>query len=373
MEEVGARLQDLWNGILDFTSKLVIPDWGSLISLIPILLLVVVVGFFLYVLARYLGLGPRRRGIRRLEPVPPPGVHAGAPSFAPILAAIGAFMLFVGLVVKGWFLVAGVAVLIVTLLYWGREAIRDYEHVDGGGATAGGAGTLALSPPPGIHMPGPSFRPILVSLAAFLVFLGLVAGPWLLAAGIFALVVALIGWLHDAGREYHDTLVADRTGHPPAAARPGYPVGTLLSIAVVFVVALVLNAGILPPKSATSGGGTPGASGAPAGGGGGGAPSAAASLPAADVTIDAKGIAFVQTSATAPASKPFTIAFDNQDAGTPHNVAIHKDSPTGQQAFMGEIVTGPKVVVYDVPALAAGTYAFVCSVHPNMTGTLTVK
>jgi len=26
-----------------------------------------------------------------------------------------------------------------------------------------------------------------------------------------------------------------------------------------------------------------------------------------------------------------------------------------------------------VPALPAGTYAFVCSVHPNMTGTLTVK
>jgi plastocyanin len=26
-----------------------------------------------------------------------------------------------------------------------------------------------------------------------------------------------------------------------------------------------------------------------------------------------------------------------------------------------------------VPALPAGTYSFVCSVHPNMTGTLTVK
>jgi plastocyanin len=28
---------------------------------------------------------------------------------------------------------------------------------------------------------------------------------------------------------------------------------------------------------------------------------------------------------------------------------------------------------YDVPALAAGTYGFVCSVHPNMTGTLTAS
>ena len=40
--------------------------------------------------------------------------------------------------------------------------------------------------------------------------------------------------------------------------------------------------------------------------------------------------------------------------------------------FKGEIVTGPVVVDYAVPALAAGTYPFVCTVHPNMIGTLTV-
>ena len=40
--------------------------------------------------------------------------------------------------------------------------------------------------------------------------------------------------------------------------------------------------------------------------------------------------------------------------------------------FKGEIVTGPVAVDYQVPALAAGTYQFVCTVHPNMIGTLTV-
>ena len=45
----------------------------------------------------------------------------------------------------------------------------------------------------------------------------------------------------------------------------------------------------------------------------------------------------------------------------------------GQQDFLGKIVTGPIVEIYDVPALAAGSYTYVCSVHANMTGTLTVK
>ncbi len=70
---------------------------------------------------------------------------------------------------------------------------------------------------------------------------------------------------------------------------------------------------------------------------------------------------------------PFNIDFKNKDAGTPHNVAIHQGSPTGPEVFKGEIFPGVAEKVYDVPALPAGTYAFVCTVHPNMTGTLTVQ
>ena len=69
------------------------------------------------------------------------------------------------------------------------------------------------------------------------------------------------------------------------------------------------------------------------------------------------------------ADQPFKIDFKNQDQGTPHNVEI-KDS-TGASKFRGEIITGPAEATYDVPALTAGSYTFVCSVHPNMTGTLT--
>jgi cytochrome c oxidase subunit II len=91
------------------------------------------------------------------------------------------------------------------------------------------------------------------------------------------------------------------------------------------------------------------------------------------VDITAEGVKFTQTAVTAPADKPFQIHFDNKDPATPHNVAIHEGSPTGAEVFKGEIFPGVAIKDYDVPALKAGTYAFVCTVHPTMTGTMTVQ
>jgi mono/diheme cytochrome c family protein/plastocyanin len=110
-------------------------------------------------------------------------------------------------------------------------------------------------------------------------------------------------------------------------------------------------------------------------GGTGGAPSAAASGGTVGTVLQlaASGIAYDQTDLTAPANTPFQIAFTNNDAGIPHNVSIHEGSPTGTEVFKGTIFTGVATQTYDVPALPAGTYSFVCSVHPNMVGTLTVK
>jgi plastocyanin len=109
------------------------------------------------------------------------------------------------------------------------------------------------------------------------------------------------------------------------------------------------------------------------------APSASAEVSAppsggeAVLEVEAEGIAFKESTLTAPAGQAFKIDFKNNDAGTPHNVAIHEGSPTGAERFKGEIFPGVAEKTYDVPALAAGTYGFVCSVHPNMTGTLTVQ
>jgi cytochrome c oxidase subunit 2 len=104
-----------------------------------------------------------------------------------------------------------------------------------------------------------------------------------------------------------------------------------------------------------------------------GAPAPSGQPAGPTLQISALNIAFEQSALEAPADTPFKIEFDNKDASIPHNVAIHEGGPTGPEVFKGEVVTGPTKTTYDVPALKAGAYGFVCSVHPNMTGTLTVK
>jgi plastocyanin len=63
---------------------------------------------------------------------------------------------------------------------------------------------------------------------------------------------------------------------------------------------------------------------------------------------------------------------DNQDGGIPHNIAIYTDDTATESLFVGELVTGPTSVDYEIPALDAGEYFFRCDVHPTtMLGTVT--
>ena len=118
----------------------------------------------------------------------------------------------------------------------------------------------------------------------------------------------------------------------------------------------------------------PSPSPSPAPSGPAGSPGASAAA-GASVTLQltASGIAYDKTDLTAPANTPFSILFANNDAGIPHNVSIHAGSAGGTEVFRGEIFSGVGTRTYAVPALPAGTYTFACSVHPNMTGTLTVR
>jgi mono/diheme cytochrome c family protein/plastocyanin len=100
------------------------------------------------------------------------------------------------------------------------------------------------------------------------------------------------------------------------------------------------------------------------------APPPSAAPGATVLNESAVNVAFEVKALTAPADAAFQIVFDNKDAGVPHNIEI-KDA-SGQSLFKGEIFNGPAVRTYNVPALAAGSYTFICTVHPNMIGTLKV-
>ncbi len=358
-------MNNLVQSILDLLTPIIIPDWGALVALIPVGLAVVVVLWFLLTLRRFATAGPTRRAPARVAPVAPAGTHVTGGSSAPILAALGAAALFAGLVIGGLALPVGAAILIVTLLAWGREAFRDYQHLEPGAAVPGAnlPAVVHPGPPPGVHMPGPSIRPLLGALGAAAVLGGLVVGGWLLLVAVVFLIWTLLGWLIDFSAEFRLVEQADRTGHIVNIPTRGWPVTALQAFVVVFAVVAIAQTGLLG-----SIGGAAGPSGSPAASGGGGAG------PAADLSVTARNIAYDTHALSIGAGKAFTIAFQNQDpAGVPHNIEIRAADGTVIQTQ--PTIDGGTSTVYHYQPLQPGTYTFICKVHPipGMTGTLTVK
>jgi len=103
--------------------------------------------------------------------------------------------------------------------------------------------------------------------------------------------------------------------------------------------------------------------------------SPAASAPAgAGLTVVARNFTFELKELTTAADQPFQITLDNQDAGVPHDIDIRQGGTTVEGGDT-QFFNGVAMQTFDYPALAAGTYEFICSVHPTpaMTGTLTVE
>ncbi len=356
-------MQELWHSILDLISKVVTPDWGELIELIPVALLGLVLLFFAWTARAYASAGPTRRAPARLTPIAPPDLHMPGPSYAPIFAAAGTAALLWGLVVGGTALWIGVAILVLALLSWGREAIRDYDHAT---HVETMPAVVHAGPPPGVHMPGPSFRPLLGALGVTSLLAGLVAGGWLLGVGVIILVMTLVGWLVDAKAEYGKTVDADRTGHLENIPAPAWP-RRLLQVAVLLVVlAALVETGVFPPRSSEPEAG--GATGSPV-------PSDAGGTPGTAFEITAKAIAFDTKDLTVPADTAFTITFTNEDPpGVVHDVDIRAGDKTSVLQDQ-ELINGGDSTTYSYQGMPAGTYVFICSIHPipGMTGTLTVK
>jgi cytochrome c oxidase subunit 2 len=85
---------------------------------------------------------------------------------------------------------------------------------------------------------------------------------------------------------------------------------------------------------------------------------------AAVVDLAAANIAFGTDSLQVPAGQPFVIRFKNDDS-VQHDVAIFNGQT---ELFNGDTVDGGATIEYSVPALPAGEYDFLCTIHPTMSG-----
>ncbi|MGZ5352720.1 MAG: cupredoxin domain-containing protein [Actinomycetota bacterium] len=112
---------------------------------------------------------------------------------------------------------------------------------------------------------------------------------------------------------------------------------------------------------ATGATGASGATGETGGDGGGGT-----------LTVSAANLAFDTDTIELPADTAMTLTFDNQDAAVQHNIAIYTDDSLSEELFNGALITGPDTIDYEIPALPAGEYYFVCIVHLTMNGTVLV-
>jgi len=76
------------------------------------------------------------------------------------------------------------------------------------------------TPPQGVHLPAPSFLPVVFSVAAALIGAGLafrgedqLANPFLAIPGLLILVLGAIWWVRAANHEWHETEHGSRAGH----------------------------------------------------------------------------------------------------------------------------------------------------------------
>jgi len=97
------------------------------------------------------------------------------------------------------------------------------------------------------------------------------------------------------------------------------------------------------------------------------------SVPADAITLSTSNLTFSTSELSVPAERPFTIVLDILESAA-HDVTIYRDDSWSSLVYKEDARTGPGTFVFNVPALAAGTYAFRCEIHPTtMIGVVTAR
>ena len=164
-------IQQAWNSLLDFISQFVIPDWGGLIALLPVFIGIVVILFFARMIYVYATIGPSRVRAARRKPVAPGGrPHAGPDLLARSSRRSATFLLFAGIVFGGCLARRRARRARPVAARLGPRGLKDYDYV--AETPPQQVDKTFIGPPPGVHVPGPTFRPLLVALGVGLAVRG---------------------------------------------------------------------------------------------------------------------------------------------------------------------------------------------------------
>lgn len=105
---------------------------------------------------------------------------------------------------------------------------------------------------------------------------------------------------------------------------------------------------------------------------GGSGATAPASYPPGAIVVTADARRFQTSELLVPAETTFTLVFANREAD-PHNIAIRtKAGFEGDLIFRFDPISVSTVVLQAGP-ITAGTYYFLCEVHPAMYGTVVAQ
>ena len=251
-------INDLWTGILDTIAQVVIPVWNDLIQYLPLLVVFAILGILSAVIWMW-QVNRAGNASRVPKPIPagrkPEEMHLPGPSAWPLVAPVGLFFIVFAValgpaesLLNLGILLAGAGIAVVGLLGWYLDAGAEYVSVE-----AGGHGTpdetaqipgWSLTPPEGMHLPGPSAWPLLAPVGLLFLASGLVFGPAMFIGGAIMALIAIIGWLLDAGRELDDV---EEHGHPTQADRDPVKAWPARLIPVYFIVgAFAIGLTLLP-------------------------------------------------------------------------------------------------------------------------------
>jgi plastocyanin len=101
----------------------------------------------------------------------------------------------------------------------------------------------------------------------------------------------------------------------------------------------------------------------------GGSASPPPSYPPGAIVITAQNQQFSTSQLIVPADEKFVLVLENKDADM-HNIAIRTERGfEGDLTFRHDPISASTIVL-EVGPIAAGTYHFLCEVHPAMTGTV---